>query len=98
MSMKRRLEKIENQVRPARKPEFHAWRGNEWTKDEKVAALKKHPGRTVFWKTLSSTLPLEEMQRGKANEASLENQGVRYIVGPVDPAAAHSFPLSEPLE
>lgn len=94
MSLKKRLEKMENQIRPEREPEFHAWQGNEWTEEEKAAALGKHPDCTFFWKTLSSTLPLEELQRGQANGAPPENRGMRYIAGPAEPSTEHNFPLS----
>ena len=81
MKLTKRLEKIENQIRPAAEPEFYSWGHDIWTEEEKAATLKKDPGCTFFWKTLSSTLPTEEIKRRKTTGESLKNAEMRYIAG-----------------
>jgi hypothetical protein len=95
MSINNRIKKIENQICPQKEPEFRSWGDDEWTAEEKAAALRKHPGCTRFWKTLSSTLTLEETLRRKAAGESLENRGARYIAGPADPSEKHEFLLRD---
>jgi len=79
MKTTKRLEKIEQQVPCKEEPQFISWIGHPWTEQEKAEALRKDPRGTFFWKTLSSTLTVEDFARRKAAGESLVNENPQYV-------------------
>lgn len=79
MKTTKRLEKIEQQVPSKEEPQFISWIGHPWTEQEKAEALRKDPGGTFFWKSLSSVLTTDKIARRKATGESLGNRNPQQI-------------------
>jgi hypothetical protein len=67
MSANKRIEHLEKQMPEGRKLQFAAWGAHPWTKKQKADAVKKHPGKTFFWKSLSTHPSFEEILADAVN-------------------------------
>ena len=47
----KRVGKLEQQLTPMVERVFYSWAMNPWTPEQAVAAMRRHPDQTVFWRS-----------------------------------------------
>lgn len=52
MTLRKRIKKLEQNTRSG-EPQFIGWAGNPWTPEQQAEALRRHPGKMVFWRSLT---------------------------------------------